>query len=446
MRLQDRPFRVDLPGLVDEITRDRVSQALVGDPMVGIGRHRQVAARQLVRALGAGLDALQAARDRVVDGAVVAGLEMQEAVLLDTAPVAPVERVRAGEVERRGHRPSGPLDHDQNHRIAHPLAEQAEERAREIGDAPFPAAGLPVEGEEGVPMALRDVGARQGLDGEPGLGDDAALLADLLALARRQAVEEIVETAVTLVAPVELHPRAPQEPGVAHQVELGLGGEGDVQRGGAGPPAERDAGAEQSRPHGAGLRAFRRQQARPRHRREGNGNLELRVVAAAGPLERLGPAVIEDVFAVGMALEIHRRGAENGAGAVLEDDVPGEPAGFRRARAALLQGREKGVADERVGGAGAAVPVGGRHRADRGKDVGLEGGARLPARFHVQAIFRPEAARSRRSVLRWISAGPPASSACARAGAKASVLSTVQALAPQARAAAAKSGLSSATP
>ena len=89
MALQHGDLPVDLPRLVVEVVSDRIPQALVGDPVRGIGGHGQVAAREFVRPLGTGLDALQSVGDGVVDGPVVAGLEVQEAMLLDTAPVAP---------------------------------------------------------------------------------------------------------------------------------------------------------------------------------------------------------------------------------------------------------------------------------------------------------------------------------------------------------------------
>src|SRR3954454_22122826 len=47
---------------------DRPAQGGVGDGVGGIGRHRPVAARELVLALRAGLDALQAAGDGELDG------------------------------------------------------------------------------------------------------------------------------------------------------------------------------------------------------------------------------------------------------------------------------------------------------------------------------------------------------------------------------------------
>ena len=58
-----------------------------------IGGDRQIAARELVLALRAGLDALELVRDGELDGLVVAELEMQERMMLDRAPVAAEQRV-----------------------------------------------------------------------------------------------------------------------------------------------------------------------------------------------------------------------------------------------------------------------------------------------------------------------------------------------------------------
>ena len=76
-----------------EIVGDRAAQAGIGDVVRRIGGGRQVAARDLVLALRAGLDARELVRDRVVDRLVVAELEMQERMVLDRAPVAAEQRV-----------------------------------------------------------------------------------------------------------------------------------------------------------------------------------------------------------------------------------------------------------------------------------------------------------------------------------------------------------------
>src|SRR5438270_9917548 len=74
--------------LPPEIVLHRAPQAGIDNVMRGVGGLRQVTARDLVLALRAGLDPLKAARNRKIDGLVIADLEMQERVVLDGAPVA----------------------------------------------------------------------------------------------------------------------------------------------------------------------------------------------------------------------------------------------------------------------------------------------------------------------------------------------------------------------
>jgi hypothetical protein len=52
--------------------RDRAAEARIGDEMRRPGRNGGIAAGQLVPALCAGLDPRETARDRKVDGAVIA--------------------------------------------------------------------------------------------------------------------------------------------------------------------------------------------------------------------------------------------------------------------------------------------------------------------------------------------------------------------------------------
>src|SRR4029077_7169173 len=71
-----------------QIIRDRAAQIGIGDVVRRISRLRQIPARQLMLALRAGFDDLQAALDRKIDGLIIADLEMQERVMLDGTPVA----------------------------------------------------------------------------------------------------------------------------------------------------------------------------------------------------------------------------------------------------------------------------------------------------------------------------------------------------------------------
>ena len=75
--------------------------------MRGIGGRRKVAARQFVFALRAGLDPGQLVLDRVVDGLIIAELEMQKRVVLDGAPVAAIDRVAADEIDGAGNPAAG---------------------------------------------------------------------------------------------------------------------------------------------------------------------------------------------------------------------------------------------------------------------------------------------------------------------------------------------------
>src|SRR5258708_37427710 len=188
--------------------------------MRGIGRRRQIAALDLVLALGAGLDAPHPMRDREVDGAVVAGFEMQQGKVAGAAPIAAVERVLAAQVERAGDQAAVALAHDKDDALGHALADEIEERAGEVRRAPFAVRGRDVEAEEGIPMPLLRGGAGQGVDldaaGKRGLG----LSADGLSPARAERGEAIIEAGVAVIFPVELLAGALQETGGAEALPL----------------------------------------------------------------------------------------------------------------------------------------------------------------------------------------------------------------------------------
>ena len=78
------------------------------------------------------------------------------------------------------------------------------------------------------------------------------------------------------------------------------------------------------------------QEARAGCGREGNGCLQLRVIAPAGTFEGVGPAVVEDIFALAVVLQIGGQGAEQAAGLILEQQVLAEPAGLGDGAARFL--------------------------------------------------------------------------------------------------------------
>src|ERR1700683_1504118 len=70
-----------------EIVRYRPPQVGIGDVMRGIGGLRQRPARDLVLALCAGLDRLQATLNGEIDRLIIADLEMQKRMMFDRTPV-----------------------------------------------------------------------------------------------------------------------------------------------------------------------------------------------------------------------------------------------------------------------------------------------------------------------------------------------------------------------
>src|SRR4051794_28729279 len=104
-----------------QIVSDRAAQARIGDVMRRIGRDRAITTRELMLALRAGFDTLQAVRDGVFDGLIVTNLKMQERMMLDRAPMAPVERLRTDEIDRARDPVSGAPGHDQQNAIRHAL-------------------------------------------------------------------------------------------------------------------------------------------------------------------------------------------------------------------------------------------------------------------------------------------------------------------------------------
>src|SRR5690606_13062717 len=103
-------------------------------------------------ALRAGLDPGETPGDGEVDGLIVAAFEMEKRVILDGAPVAAEKRIAADEVERPRDRASAALGQHQKDIVAHRGLDFVEKGAGEVGPAPFAAAGVLVEGPEGIPV------------------------------------------------------------------------------------------------------------------------------------------------------------------------------------------------------------------------------------------------------------------------------------------------------
>src|SRR5512140_1806386 len=92
---------------------DRGRELGIRDPVQRVRAHRQEAARELVAALRATLEARDAALDAMLERLVVAGLEVQARDEAGRAPVAAPQRRRVAEVERRAMRTSVVLAEDE---------------------------------------------------------------------------------------------------------------------------------------------------------------------------------------------------------------------------------------------------------------------------------------------------------------------------------------------
>ncbi len=224
-----------------------------------------------------------------------------------------------------------------------------------------------------------------------------------LALARRQCAEEVVEAGVAGVLPMELHAEPLQPAGVAEFLPFMLGAEGDMHR----RQVERPAGLFQRRgqrcDRHAGIRVT--QQARARRRTERCGDLQLRIVVATGPFQRMRPAVIEHIFAVAVGLGVHRRHRDDLPRLAAQHGVLRQPSGAGIGGPAVLHGTQERVADKRIVRPGAGVPLGGGNIGDllvqcqreRRGTVGHDAEPNRSRTFPLPPPRRPQAGPARRS-------------------------------------------------
>src|SRR5262249_27332992 len=107
-----------------EIVVDRTPEAGIDDVVRRVGGVGQIAACELMLALGAGLDAGEPMSDRVFDRLVIADLEMQERMVLGRAPMTAEQRAVADEVDRPGDEAAPALRHDQDGLLRHGLPDE----------------------------------------------------------------------------------------------------------------------------------------------------------------------------------------------------------------------------------------------------------------------------------------------------------------------------------
>ena len=119
------------------------------------------------------------------------------------------------------------------------------------------------------------------------------------------------------------------------------------------------------------------QQARAGDRRERHRALQLWIIAAAGALECVGPAMVEDIFALAVRLQIAGHRAEQSALRILQPEMMALPAGAPHGAAGIFKRAQKSEGNERVVAvfcvaarrSGKAVPFLAGEGADAGGDA-----------------------------------------------------------------------------
>ena len=197
-----------------------------------------------------------------------------------------------------------------------------------------------------------------------------AFLADRLALAARQRTEEIVEARIAVVAPVELRSLAHQPPRRLEQRHLLGRHERRMRRRQVMLVRHRFQCRDQRRRRGG----IAQQQPRPRHGTERRRDLQLGVIAPARTLPRIGPGMVEDIFALAVALGIGRRDRDRAAIGPVDDDRDRLPSRSPADAARRLERGKEGVADERVDAPGARIPLGSGDCGDAIGKTGSDGG------------------------------------------------------------------------
>ena len=230
------------------------------------------------------------------------------------------------------------------------------------------------------PVALRELGAGRDAEAEAVRGRALALLAHLLAVARaerREVVVEALERALRAVVPVELQAEArqvvvPRERAFSSSVQKRKCT--DDARSCSATSRTPASSAAVIRRAAARRRPSQQRQPAPRRRRERDRRDELRVVAHARALRGVGPGPVEDELAVAVGLEVERHRADEAARAAPREHDARHAAGARTDAVRRLERGEKGVLEKRVVLARQPIPLGGRNGRDAVDDLQLDDG------------------------------------------------------------------------
>src|SRR5579863_4429163 len=180
-------------------------------PVLGPGVGGLEATTDLVLALGAGVEMLQALADAVFDALVVAGLEMQAVELLFRAPVATVECVAASKADSGGHRCAVQEREAHYQACWQGFLQLIEERALQVGRAAALEVSGRIEAIERIHETDIELGTAEYSHLDAGFGDPPPFPVHLLALLRRESLQEMFEVPIAMVVPVELAVASRQE-------------------------------------------------------------------------------------------------------------------------------------------------------------------------------------------------------------------------------------------
>src|SRR2546426_5298294 len=171
----------------------RVRQPAIDDEVHALGGARLEAAELLELTSRPGLEATELGGDAVLDGRVVADVEVEVAERTHRTPVATVEGVALLHVERAGDHLASLARHDQAEPVTQALSGQLEEAAVEgLLPPKEPLDGRLVDLEHPRHERRGDVGARMPGDLHALLCQRAALAAHLVATLAAQAGEVLV--------------------------------------------------------------------------------------------------------------------------------------------------------------------------------------------------------------------------------------------------------------
>lgn len=230
MRPNGLGVRIDRATFAGEVRTNRRTKALIQNQVRRAGLRRFEAARDLVFALRARLEACESRLDAVLDALVIAGLEVQAVKVGRGTPVAAVKCIRGPEEDRAGDECSAPESGFHDEGLPESTRRVGKECARQIGLVAVTQEGVAMERIDRVEPLVGKLLTRPGFEPDAHLGNTPAFASGLLALVGGEAREIVIEGGVAPVVPVELAV-APAEPAcLVERCSVGVIGKGRAPR------------------------------------------------------------------------------------------------------------------------------------------------------------------------------------------------------------------------